>query len=74
MVGITASDYASEYKKFQAKRKTRMDQTRYMTKIRIPTQTKTKKQYCGNCLKQLEVGEMPCKQCGVTTKPRSRRK
>jgi len=74
MVGIIASDYASASKKFRDKNKKRKDQTQYNAKRRLPTNMRSKKQYCGNCQKQLEIGEMPCKQCGVTTKPRSSRK
>ena len=76
MVGITASDYASESRKFKSKRRTRVDQKITQVKIKLPTQMKTEKLYCRNCLRQLESNRMgkPCKQCGKTTVPLKRRK
>jgi len=45
-------------------------------KTRQPTQLRTKKLYCRNCLTQLEANGVgkPCKQCEKTTVPLKRRK
>ena len=72
MVGITASDYASESKRLGAKRRTRKDQRVIQVKVKLPTQLKSKKMYCRNCLMQLESKKLPiiCKQCGkLNVKP-----
>ncbi len=43
-------------------------------KTKLPTNMKSKKMFCRNCLRQIKAIGKPCAGCGVVAKPLSRRK
>ena len=75
---LRRSDYINESKKYKSReRKARGSHggLQITKKVRLPTQLKSKKIYCRNCLVQLEANRVgkPCKQCDKVTVPLKRR-
>ena len=77
---LKRADYVNGHKKYGSKvRKARGSHggLQIAKKVRLPTQLKSKKLYCRNCLVQLEAKKLPivCKQCGnLNVKPLRSRK
>ncbi len=77
---LTRQDYLNESKRYKSKDRTSKRRGSHGglqvgKKIRLPTQMKSEKLYCRNCLVQIEaygVGK-PCKQCDKITVPLKRR-
>ena len=75
---LTKSDYARESKKNKIPNRRRSKYhggLQIAKKVRLPTQLKSKKLYCHNCLVQIEANGVgkPCKQCGKITVSLTRR-
>ena len=75
---LKRADYVNEHKKYGSKaRKARGSHggLQIAKKVRLPTQLKSKKLYCHNCLVQIEANGVgkSCKQCGKITVPLQRR-
>lgn len=70
------SDYYKEAKKFREKTPRRASHGGISTskRVGIPTQMRSRRQFCRNCQNQLESGSTRCKQCGKDTVPLRRRK
>lgn len=67
---LTKQDYLNESKRYKSKDRTSKKRGSHGglqigKKVRLPTQMKSEKMYCRNCLVQLEAKKLPiiCKQC-----------
>ena len=77
---LTKQDYINESKRCKSKDHTSKRRGSHGglqigKKVRLPTQLKSEKLYCRNCLVQIEANGVgkPCKQCDKITVPLKRR-